>query len=74
MKPSSDIEADFRRDFQALLDKYNAEFEIRDFWQGYAECGQDIKCMVSIHAVFNDDLECVSDNCEFNLGTYHHGT
>lgn len=50
MKTSEEIEAEFRKEFQALVDKYKAEVEIKDHWQGYAECGQDIKCMVYIGA------------------------
>ena len=72
MKTSAEIEAGFRKEFQALVDKYKAEVEIKDHWQGYAECGQDIKCMVSMSATYNDGGDCVTDYCEFNLGTYHY--
>ncbi len=51
MKTSQEIEQEFRKEFQALVNKYKAEIEIKDHWTGYSECGQDIKCMVSISGV-----------------------
>jgi len=72
MKTSAEIEAEFRKEFQALIDKYKAEIEIKDYWQGYSENGQDIKCMVSIGSTYNDFGERVTDFCEFNIGTYHY--
>ncbi len=71
MKTSAEIEAEFKKEFQALVDKYKAEVEIKDHWQGYAECGQEIKCMVYIGETYNEEFETISECCEFELGNYH---
>jgi len=74
MKTCKEIESEFRKEFMALVDKYKAEVEIKDHWQGYAECGSDIKCMVSIGAIYSDNFECIRDACEFELGNFHAAT
>ena len=71
MKTSEEIEAEFRKEFQALVDKYKAEVEIKDYWQGYAELGQDVQCKIYIGAIYNENFETIRDCCEFELGNYH---
>ena len=72
MRTSKKIEDDFKKEFQALVNKYKAEVQIKDYFEGYAECGEDIKCLVMIDAVYTLAGDRVSDYCEFDLGTYHH--
>lgn len=36
----------FLEDLLTLIEKYGVEFECRDHWGGYAECGQDIRITV----------------------------
>ena len=43
MQTKEQIEQAFREELQALLDKYGAELEAKDHWQGYAECGEDVR-------------------------------
>ena len=41
MQTKEQVTHAFKAELQALLDKYGAELEAKDFWQGYAECGED---------------------------------
>ena len=36
----------FLNDLQLLLEKHNASIEADDHWQGYPECGQDVRMTV----------------------------
>ena len=38
-----ELEAAFLADLQALLDKNGAEIEAKDHYQGYPECGEDVR-------------------------------
>ena len=67
-----DIENCFVKDLKALLCKYNATMDARDHWQGYAECGKDIRIEVDIPAFYKDN-KCIHDNITINLGTYVDG-
>ncbi len=44
------IRCEFAKDLKALLVKYNVEIEAQDHWEGYPECGQDVRMTV----LFND--------------------
>lgn len=68
------IEAAFRADLQAVLDKYGAELEAKDYWQGYSECGEDVRMTVFIEAVYDDNHELVNEGVEINLGNWLKGT
>ena len=74
MTTRADIEAAFRADLQALLDKYGAELEEKDYYQGYAECGEDVRMTVFIEAVYDDNHELVNEGVEINLGNWLKGT
>jgi len=54
---------DKRREFidelQLLLEKYGAQMAADDYWEGYAECGQDIRIIIEF-----DDLD------EIDIGKY----
>lgn len=64
------VAANFKRDLRALLDKYGAELEARDYWEGYAECGEDVRMTVTIPAVYNERHECVREWAEIDLGSF----
>lgn len=55
-----ELEAAFLADLQALLDKYGAEIEAKDHYQGYPECGEDVRMTAWLGE------ECVS----IDLGRY----
>ncbi len=66
MKTSAEIEAEFRKDFQALLNKYKAEVDMKIHW----DCGSyHVECTVYIGAMYNSGK--VSKPFEFALGSYH---
>lgn len=67
-----DLEAEFRKDFQNLLDKYGAEIEVRDDYSGYPECGQELVMEVYIPAIWGENYgELIQKDYIFNLGTYN---
>jgi len=70
MITKEEIEADFRKDFQDLLNKYKTEIEIRDHYRGYSECGEDIRAMVVIYSVYDDSNDLIREHTEFDLGRY----
>jgi hypothetical protein len=64
------IAAAFRVELQALLDKYNAELEAKDHWQGYSECGEDVRMTVDIPAIYDSEYNCLRERAEIDLGAY----
>ena len=70
MEKSERVAARFLREFQLLLEKYSAEISAEDFWQGYAECGQDIRMTVFIQATYDDDGDILKDSAEIDLGKF----
>ncbi len=69
MKTAAEIRAEFRADLQAVLDKHGAELEAADHYQGYSECGEDVR-MVAHIAAFYDQGELVSEGTEVDLGSH----
>lgn len=49
----------FKKELADLLSKYNATIEAKDHYQGYAECGEDVRMTVYI-----------GDSIDIDLGTY----
>jgi|JI10StandDraft_1071094.scaffolds.fasta_scaffold226106_2 hypothetical protein len=64
------IEAAFRTELQALLDKYGAELEAKDHYRGFPECGEDVRMTVDIPAIWNRDGDLVREGAEINLGSH----
>ena len=60
----------FMKDFDGLLKKYGAEIEAKDYYQGYSECGEDVRMTVTIPAVYNDNHECIREFTEVDLGSW----
>ena len=67
-----EIEVAFRKDLQELFDKYQADFEVADHWQGYPECGQDLRATVTIPSKYNDDNECTREYTEIVIENHYH--
>jgi hypothetical protein len=63
------LEAQFRAELQRLLNIYNAELEAKDYYEGYPECGEDVRMSVSIPAVFDSQNNCVREAAEIDLGS-----
>lgn len=70
MQTKEQIEQEFRAELQALLDKYGAELEAKDHWQGYAECGEDVRMTVDIPAIYDADHSRLRERTEIDLGNY----
>ena len=68
MQTKEQIEQAFREELQALLDKYGAELEANDHWQGYAECGEDVRMTVTIQGEWDEHGEQVREYTEIDLG------
>ena len=66
-KTSKEVEAAFRAEFQALLDKYSAVVKAEDHWQGYAECGEDVRITVEIKSVYSGS-ELIQEYTEIDFG------
>lgn len=67
------VDAKFRHELRALLAKYNAELQAEDHWQGYAECGEDVRMTVYVPAVFDENHNCVREWTSIDLGTFVDG-
>lgn len=70
LKTKEQVSLEFRQDLQALLAKYGAETELEasDHWTGYAECGQDVRMVVYIPGLYDDNHDCVREPTEVDLG------
>lgn len=64
------LEAQFRLELQRLLTTYNAELEAKDYYDGYPECGGDVRMTVSIPAVFDSQNNCLREAAEIDLGSF----
>ena len=74
MKTKTQVKAEFLTDLNNLLLKYSAEISAEDHWQGYPECGEDIRIEIEIPGVWDNDGECVSEDCYIDLGRYITGS
>lgn len=70
MQTKDEVTRAFKADLQALLDKYGAELEAKDCWQGYPECGEDVRMAVTIPAIYDADGNCLREWTEIDLGDY----
>lgn len=64
----NDVESQFRADLRALLDKYGAELEAKDHYQGYAECGENIRMTATLPAIYSTNGDCLRELVEIDLG------
>lgn len=70
MQTKAEVEAAFRAELLALLRKYDAELEAKDHWQGYAECGSDVRMTVTIPAIWDEHHEVQREWTEIDLGAW----
>lgn len=66
---SEEVEAAFRAELQALLDKYEGELRAMDHYLGYPGLSEDIRITVEIPALWNDKHICIREYVEIDLGT-----
>lgn len=55
METKEQVAQAFKTELQALLDRYGADLEAKDHWQGYAECGEDVRMTVDVPAIYDAD-------------------
>jgi hypothetical protein len=60
------VTALFLNDLKALLKKYNAEITCADHYQGYPECGEDVRMTVDIPSIYNQG-EIIREWTEIDL-------
>ena len=70
MKTKEQVTKEFLSDLLALLDKYGADMETRNHWQGYAECGEDVRITVDIPGIYDGDNNCVREYTVIDLGSW----
>lgn len=70
MKSTEQVAAEFKADLQELFDKWGAELVAEDHWNGYAECGEDVRMTVTVPAIYDQDHNCVREFTEIDLGSY----
>lgn len=70
MKTKEQVEQEFRRDLQKLLNKYKAEINAEDHYRGYPECGEDIRIEVNIQSIYDENGECLQEYTYFDIGSY----
>ena len=70
MQTKADIETAFRAELMALLAKYDAELEAEDHWQGYSECGEDVRMTVTVPAIWDENHDMQREFTEIDLGSW----
>jgi len=62
------ITKEFTAELQALLNKWNAELDASDHYQGWPECGEDIRMIVTIPGSWDKDGNTTQEWTEVDLG------
>ena len=70
METKEQVAEAFKAELQALLDKYNAELEAKDHWQGYSECREDVHMTVDIPAIYDSEYNCLREFTVVDLGSH----
>jgi len=69
IKTSQQVTADFVRELKALLTKYNADIVAADHYQGYPECGEDVRMTVEIPSAYDENGELIQEYTEIDLSS-----
>lgn len=67
---SEQIKRRFMDELQHLLVKWDAELTAKDHWEGYPECGEDVRMTVTVPAIYDADHNCLREFTEIDLGSY----
>jgi hypothetical protein len=68
MLTSAEIDRQFKQELQNLLDSWDAEMEADDHYQGYPECGQDVRIEVTIPSIYDTDGNQTREFTVIDLG------
>jgi hypothetical protein len=60
----------FLKEFNDLLLKYDATFEVKDEWTGYSECGSDLHARIYIEGKWDNDGNPIQESTDIDLGDY----
>lgn len=69
-KPFAEIEKSFLQELNALLDKYSASLDARDHYNGYAECGEDVRMTVEIPYLYDENNVLIQEGGDIDLGNW----
>jgi len=69
IQTEDEVRTKFLAELKALLTKWNAELSAKDHWNGYAECGEDVRMTVDIPGIYAES-EVLRPYVEIDLGSY----
>lgn len=70
MRTAQELEAGFRAKLSALLAEFNADLTAEDHFQGYAECGEDVRMTVTMAGTWAENYtEQLQPYVEIDLGS-----
>ena len=61
----------FKEELKALVLKYRCSIEAKDHWEGYSECGEDVRMTVDFEQDYSLELPYLGE--ELDLGSYFDG-
>ena len=67
---TDEVTAQFKVELHALLKKWDAEVCADDHYQGYPECGEDVRMTVHIPAIYDGNGETIRPLTEVDLGRF----
>lgn len=70
MQTNSEVAMAFLTELQDLLDRYEAEIEVKEHYMGYPECGSDLRMEVYIPPIWNKDGTFDREQTEIDLGIW----
>ena len=70
MQISDQVEKKFRKELNSLLRKWGAQVDAIDVYSGYPENGQDIRIIVTVPALYNNEGSTERELAEIDLGKY----
>lgn len=62
----------FLEELKILLQKHNVELVAKDYWQGYPECGEDVRITAEFNSEYFDG-DLLKEGGDFNLTNWVRG-
>jgi len=70
MKTKEQVTTEFLAELKNLLTKYDATIDAEDHFQGYPECGEDVKMTVTIPSKYAFNSDMLQEWTEIDLGRH----
>lgn len=67
------IRDEFITKLKTLLHEYDAVLSAKDHYQGYPECGEDVRMTVDIDGIYSEDGDIIRPYMDIDLGAYIDG-